>query len=261
VVGASEPPFGGVDAGSNARMAWGLTFAGTDMVDVFVEETNPADANQVRYNGAWEPLRILTETIAIKGEAPRTVEMKFSRHGPVFHEDRVHHRAYAVKSVNQEPGTAPYKGSFRLAQAEGCTDFFDRAMAWKFPTHNMICGDAQGNIALQVSGLAPDRNGWTGRLPVPGTGRYEWTGFRSDLPREYNPPRGYIATANDNTHPRDFTGRPVFYHSSIGVEISRITRIHQLLGRGGPFSVADLGRIQHDAYSLRAERDQPLFSG
>ncbi len=262
VIGGGEPPFIGVQEGNNARMAWGVTFAGTDMVDVFVEETKPDDANQVLYNGTWEPLRVISEEIKVKGEAPRTVEMKFSRHGPVFYEDTVHHRAYAVKSVNQEPGTAPYLGSFKLAQAQSCADFFERAMYWKMPTHNLICGDADGNIAMQVTGLTPDRDGWNGRLPVPGTGKYEWRGFRRDLPREFNPPRGYIATANNNTtQPDGYTGRPVFYHSSVDVDISRITRIRQLLSTGGPFSIADFERFQHDTYSLHAERDHPLFHG
>jgi penicillin amidase len=262
VVGGGEPPFLGVELGNNEHMAWGVTFAGTDMVDVFVEETNPADANQVLYDGEWEPLRVVREEIKVKGEPPRTVEMKFSRHGPVFYEDPAHHRAYAVKSVNQEPGTAPYMGSFKLAQATSCADFFDRAMYWKVPTHNLICGDDAGNIAMQVTGLTPDRDGWNGRLPVPGTGQYEWRGFRSDLPREYNPKRGYIATANNNTtQPEGYKGRPVFYHSSEGVDIARITRIHQILSKGGPFSIEDHERFQHDAYSLRAEKDHPLFHG
>ena len=262
VIGGSEPPFVGVDAGSNATMAWGFTFAGIDMVDTVVEETNPAEPNQTRFNGAWEPMRIVREEVRVKGEgAPRTVELKFTRHGPVFFEDVAQHRAYVAKSVNQEQGTAPFKGSLKLAQAASCDDFFDRAMSWKVPTHNLICGDTKGNIALQVSGLTPDRAGWSGRLPVPGKGKYEWQGFRSDLPREYNPERGYIATANDNSHPPDYQGRPVLFRTSNGVELSRIARIHQMLGTGQKFSVADLGRMQHDAYSLRAERDLPLFQG
>jgi penicillin amidase len=266
MIGGGEPPFVGVDAGNNQTMAWGFTFAGTDMVDVFVEETNPADANQTKYNGAWEPMKIIREEIKVKGEAtPRVVELKFSKHGPVFYEDVANHRAFAVKSINQEPGTAPYKGSLKLAQAPSCEDFFDRAMSWKMPTHNLICGDAKGNIALQVSGLTPDRNGWNGRLPVPGTGQYDWKGFRSDLPREYNPARGYIATANDNTHPKDYKGRPVFYNTSNDVDVSRIARIRQVLDRqiasGRKFTIEDMERLQHDAYSLRAERDAPLFKG
>jgi penicillin amidase len=261
VIGGSEPPFVGINAGSNETMAWGFTFAGTDMVDLYVEELNPDDPNQVRWKDGWEPMRVIKEEIKIKGEAPRTVELKFTRHGPVFYVDTVNHRAYAVRSVNQEPGTAAYMGSFKLAQAKSCSDFFERAMYWKVPTHNLICGSADGNIALQVSGLTPDREGWNGRLPVPGTGKYEWKGFRSDLPREMNPARGYIATANDNTHPPGYRGRPVFYHSTAGVEISRITRLHQILGSGKTFSVEDHKRIQHDAYSLRAARDLPSFKG
>jgi penicillin amidase len=261
VLGASEPPFVGINAGHNERMAWGLTFAGTDMVDLYVEELHPDNPNMVRWRNGWEPMRVIREEIRVKGEAPRSIELKFSRHGPVFHVDAANRRAYAVRSVVQEPGTAAYLGSFRLAQAPSCSDFFDRAMYWKFPTHNLICGDADGNIALQVSGLTPDRDGWNGRLPIPGTGKYEWTGFRRDLPREMNPTRGYIATANDNTHPPGYKGRPVFYHTTQGVSTSRIARLHQILGSGKILSVEDHQRIQHDAYSLVAERDVPLFKG
>ena len=261
VIGGGEPPFVGVDAGNNERMAWGFTFAGTDMVDLYVEEVDPENPNLVRWQDGWEPLRVIEEEIEIKGEAPRTVELKFSRHGPVIYEDTENHVAYAVRSVVQDPGTAAYKGSFKMAQAESCEDFFERAMYWMVPTHSLICGDVEGNIALQVTGLTPDRDGWNGRLPVPGTGQYEWVGFRSDLPREFNPARGYIATANNNVHPPGYEGRPVFYHSSRGVETSRITRLHQILGTDRLFSVEDHQAIQHDAYSLRSEGDIPAFRG
>ena len=266
VIGGGEPPFVGVDAGNNENMAWGFTFAGTDMVDVFVEQTNPDNPNQTRYRDAWEPMQIIHEEIKVKGEdKPRSVELKFSKHGPVFYEDPVNHLAFAAKSVNQYPGTAAYKGSLKLAQAQSCEDFFDRAMFWKMPTHNLICGDRKGNIAMMVTGLTPDRDGWNGRLPVPGTGRYEWKGFRSDLPREYNPARGYIATANDNTHPKDYKGRPVFYNTSNDVDVARITRIRQMLdqqiAKGEKFTIESMERLQQDAFSLRAERDAPLFKG
>ena len=266
VIGGGEPPFVGVDAGNNENMAWGFTFAGTDMVDVVVESTNPADPNQTKFKDAWEPMKVIREEIRVKGEEkPRTVELKFSKHGPVFYEDAVNHLAFAAKSVNQEPGTAAFKGSLKLAQAPSCEDFFERAMFWKVPTHNLICGDNKGNIALQVSGLTPDRDGWSGRLPVPGTGKYEWKGFRSDLPREYNPARGYIATANDNSHPKDYKGRPVLYRTTTDVDVSRITRIRQMLDQqiasGKKFTQEDFIRMQQDAYSLRAERDAPFFKG
>ena len=261
VIGGGEPPFAGVDAGSNESMAWGFTFAGTDMVDVYVEELYPDQPDMVRWRDGWEPLRVVEEEIPVKGREPEKIVLKFSRHGPVFYEDLENGVVYAVRSVVQEPGTAAYKGSFQLAQAESCADFFDRAMHWLVPTHSLVCGDADGNIALQVTGLTPDRDGWNGRLPVPGAGDYEWRGFREDLPREFNPERGYVATANNNVHPPGYEGRPVFYHSSRGVETSRIARLHQLLGGGETLSVDDHKRIQHDAKLLAAERDVPAFRG
>jgi penicillin amidase len=269
VIGGGEPPFVGVDLGNNQNMAWGVTFAFMDDVDTFVEQTNPDNPNETRYNGAWVPMKIIHEQIKVKGEdKPRDIELKFSKHGPVFYEDPAQHIAFAAKSPDQEPGTAPFRGSINLAQATSCEDFFKRAMSWTFPSHNLICGDRKGNIALQVSGWAPDRDGFTGRLPVPGTGQYEWKGRRSDLPRLYNPPNGYIATANNNTQATaNFKGTPVFYNATKGGDgpAARVTRIKQDLDQqiasGKKFTIEDMERIQQDDYSLRAANDAPLFKG
>ena len=42
------------------------------------------------------------------------------------------------------------------------------------PPTNLVCADVDGNIAFRIAVFAPARQGWTGRLPVPGTGKYEW---------------------------------------------------------------------------------------
>jgi penicillin amidase len=265
VIGASELPFIGVAIGHNDRLGWGLTIVGTDQEDVYVEEVNPANANEVRFRDAWEPLRIVREEIKVKGQASQTVELKFSRHGPVFYEDAARHRAYVLRSALLEPGTAPYLGGLRLAQARNCREFLDAAMYWKAPTENLICGDVDGNIAWQASALTPNRKAsspaqrsWMGRLPVPGTGAYEWDGFRSDLPREFNPARGFIATANNNIHPKDFA-RPVMFKSATTVPFDRITRLLQMLSPEGRYSIDDHRRMQLDNLHLRAASEIPLF--
>jgi penicillin amidase len=112
-----------------------------------------------------------------------------------------------------------------------------------------------------LSALTPDRSGWSGRLPVPGIGTHEWKGFRNDLPREFNPARGFVATANNNTHPPDYKGRPVMIHSTAGVEFSRITRIRQMLQPDRKYSVEDFKQMQLDGYSLQAASDIPAFRG
>lgn len=42
---------------------------------------------------------------------------------------------------------------------------------------NVIYADVDGNIGWQAAGVTPRRDGWYGRLPVPGRGAYEWLGF------------------------------------------------------------------------------------
>jgi penicillin amidase len=258
VIGAGEPPFVGVAIGHNERLAWGLTIVGTDQEDVYVEELNPDNPNEVRWGDGWEPLRIVTEPILVQGQAPQTIELKYSRHGPIFHEDRARHRAYALRSALLEPGTAPYLANLRLAQARDCRAFLDAAMYWYTPTENLICGDVDGNIAWQASALTPNRKGWNGRLPVPGTGAYEWQGFRRDLPRELNPERGFVATANHNIQPKGYAP-PIMFKSAANLELGRIVRLLELLQPSQTYTLDDHRRMQLDALSLRARAELPLF--
>ena len=254
VIGASEAPFVGIGLGHNERLAWGLTIVGTDQHDVYVEEVNPANPNEVRWQNGWEPLRVVHEDIAVKGATPHRVELKFSRHGPIFFEDRGKHRAYALRSALHEPGTAPYLAGLRLSQAKNCREFLDAAMYWKYPSENLICGDVEGNISWQASALTPDRKGWVGRLPVPGSGAYEWQGFRKDLPRELNPARGFVATANHNIQPKTYS--PPLMFKSADTRFERITRLEQMILSGRKSWRGDHRRHQLDALSLRAVSDR-----
>ena len=259
VAGSVEPPFLGVAIGHNERIGWGLTIVGTDQHDVYVEELNPANEDEVKFDGRWEPLRIVREQIAVKGAAPETVELRFSRHGPIFQIDRANHRAYALRSALHQPGTAPYLAGLRLSQVRDCKSFLDSANYWNSPSENLICGDVDGNISWQAAALTPSRKGWSGRLPVPGTGKYEWQGFRKDLPREVNPPRGFIVTANHNVQPKGYT--PPLMFKNAPTPFDRINRLLQLIQPGRKYTLEDHARWQHDAYSLRAAADLPQFRG
>ncbi|MFQ6046571.1 MAG: penicillin acylase family protein, partial [Gemmatimonadales bacterium] len=252
VIGAGEPALPGVAIGHNERIAWGLTIVGIDQQDIFVEEVNPRNRNEVSWEGEWEPLTVEIDTIRVKGESnPRIVELKFSRHGPIIYEDTANNRAYAFRSVLAEPGTAGYLGSLRLDQARNWDEFLSAMDYWKVPSENMIYADVDGNIGWQAAGLTPIRCcGWVGRLPVPGTGRYEWRGFRPmrELPREYNPVRGYIATANHNIMPPGYSP-PLGYSWA---SPRRYERIDDVLSDSGGFTIDAFKRLQHDVYSQEA---------
>ncbi len=258
MIGATEAPLPGVAIGHNGRIAWGLTIVGTDQSDVYVEDVNPANRGEVRFRDRWERLRVVRDTIRVKDAAPEIVELTYSRHGPIFYDDTVHHKAYAMRSTMYEPGSAGYLSALRYHAIDNCRQFLDAQAYYKAPTENMICGDTQGNIAWQASAASPRRPNWHGRLPVPGTGEYEWNGFRNDLPRELNPERGWIATANHDIHPPGYDP-PLFFKN--GPQTARYDRIAELLKTGSRFTLDYMKGMQHDSYNGVAARDIPMFNG
>jgi penicillin amidase len=253
VIGAGEPALPGVAAGHNDRIGFGFTIVGIDQQDLYVEETNPANPNEVRWNGAWVPMRIEHERILVKGGAPVEADLKFTSHGPVLHEDPARHRAYALRWVGSEPGTAGYLASLSLDRARSWPELLQALERWKVPSENQVYADVEGNIGWQATGLTPVRRGWAGLLPVPGDGRFEWQGFLppADLPRSFNPPSHRIATANHNILPPGYT-------KELGYEWGspdRFQRILEVLDEPGrKFTVEDFEHLQYDVVSLPARR-------
>ena len=97
VIGGGEPEIPGISIGHNEYGAWGLTVFNTDGEDLYVYETNPDNPSQYLYNGQWEEMRVITETFNVKSGDPVTVELKYTRHGPVTFEDGANDLAYAVR--------------------------------------------------------------------------------------------------------------------------------------------------------------------
>src|SRR5262245_14032380 len=250
VIGAGEPGIPGVALGHNERIAWGFTIAGTDQADFYIEETKPDDATQYRVGDRWEEMTVVREKVTVKGEAsPREVELRFTRHGPVLHQDDKRNRAFVLRWVGSESGTAAYLGGLAVARAGSWREFLAALEAWKVPSENMVYADVDGNIGWVAAGLAPVRGGWDGLLPVPGArGEYEWRGFRpvKELPQSFNPAAHYIATANHNILPSGDL-HPISYEFAPPY---RFARIRQRLEAKGKFDLEDFKSIQHDDTSL-----------
>ena len=253
VIGAGEPTLPGVAAGHNDRMGFGFTIVGIDQQDIYVEEINPGNHNEYKYRGKWEKMRVEREMIKVKGEQrPREIELRFTVHGPVIHEDRERNRVYALRWVGSEPGTAGYLASLSLNRARNWDEFQKALERWKVPSENLVYADVDGNIGWAAAGMTPIRNGWHGLMPVPGAeGRYEWQGFlpASKLPQVYNPSQHFIATANHNILPSN-------YQYELGYEWTmpfRFWRIKEYLtGVQKKFTVSDFERLQHDESSIPA---------
>ncbi len=252
VIGSGEPALPGVAIGHNERVGWGFTIVQYDVADLFVERINRESPSQYLFQGDWLDMVIEREEIPVRGQSrPETVELKFTRHGPIIWEDPDNGRAVALRWAGQEPGTAGYLGSLALNQVRNWDGFVDAMRAWKVPAENIVYGDVDGTIGWVAAGLMPIREGWSGLLPVPAhTGRYRWSGFRGveQLPQLLNPASGYIATANHKILPDG-------YPHDLGFDWSapyRFARIDEVLAAGGMFTVEDFQQLQHDETSLPA---------
>jgi len=262
VIGAGEPALPGVAAGHNDHVAFGFTIVGIDQQDLYVEQLNPDNPDEYLYKGDWVPTEIERETMTVKGEAPRALELRFTRHGPVLHVDRARNRAYALRWVGMEPGTAGYLGSLSLNVARSWPEFLKALDAWKVPSENLVYADTAGNIGWVAAGLAPIRPNWHGLLPVPGhEGQYEWDGFLpvADLPQAFNPPAGYVATAYHNILPPGYA-KELGYEWSAPYRFWRLSEVLEARAaeiraadaseRG--FTVTEFEGLQHDELSVVA---------
>lgn len=259
VIGGGEPSLPGVSIGHNEYGAWGLTVFATDGEDLYVYETNPSNPNEYRYRGEWEPMTVITEEIPVKGRSPHTAELKYTRHGPVVFEDRDRNLAYAVRAAWMEIGGAPYLASLRMDQASTWEEFREACNYSNIPGENMVWAGRDGTIGWQSVGIAPIRRSWSGLVPVPGDGRYEWDGYLPIMakPHVENPPQGYFATANNDLIPRDYE-----YMDAVGFDWSdpyRWLRIVEVLDDGTRLSMADMMRLQTDELSIPARQLVPLL--
>ncbi|GAB3270708.1 penicillin acylase family protein [Larkinella harenae] len=260
VVGAGEPTLPGVSIGHNEFGAWGLTIFETDNEDLYVYEANPANPDQYKYRGKWESLRIVADTIPVKGQKPVVVQLKYTRHGPVVFEDAENRKLYAVRAAWLETGCAPYLASLRMNQSKNWNAFRQACTFSRIPGENMVWADRQnGSIGWQATGISPVRPNWTGLVPVPGDGRFEWNGFLPirQLPSKANPPEGYLITANNNLTPANHPHR-----NAIGWEWaspSRANRIAEVLKATPKHSLADFKTLQADYVSAPARRLVPLL--
>lgn len=259
VIGGGEPSLPGVSIGHNEYGAWGLTVFETDAEDLYVYQTNPSNPNQYRYRGGWEPMTVISDTIPVKGRSPERVELKYTRHGPVVFEDTKRHLAYAVRAGWMEIGGSPYLASLRMDQAKTWEEFVAACTYSNIPGENMVWADRAGNIGWQAVGIAPIRRNWSGLVPVPGDGRYEWDGYLpiNAKPHVANPAADYFATANNDLIP---PGYP--FMDAIGYGWSdpyRWLRIVEVLASGRRFSIADMMRLQTDELSIPARQLVPML--
>lgn len=245
VSGVSLPGMPGILSGHNDRIAWGETNLGFDVQDLYIEKLD-LRTGQYLFNGKIEQARSERELIEIKGRAPEEMVTWVTRHGPVF------------KIANGEVMTLRWSAAEPGAVANVFLDI-DRARNWdefkhaisRFggPGQNFVYADVDGNIGYHAAGKLPIRRGYAGDVPVDGSsGSNEWQGFIpfDELPQAWNPPSGFVVTANQNPFPADYP----YQVSGIFDSPYRSRQILDMLrSSGDKLKPADNLRIQKDVYS------------
>ncbi len=262
VIGAGEPGLPGISIGHNGHTAFGLTIIYIDQQDLYVYETNPENPDEYRYEDNWVPMDVETETIDLRGGGACEVELKFTRHGPVIYEDTEKNVAFAVRTVWTDPGTTAYFGGIGYMRAENLDEFqaamegdlTEEMKGWGAPPENQVAADTEGNIGWFPGGRTPVRPNWDGLLPVPGDGRYEWDGYlhQSNLPREINPDRGWVASANQYNLPEDYPvdDPPIGFEFAAPYRYQRIAEVLGEVDADNEHSLEDSTDLQTDFLSI-----------
>ncbi len=259
VIGGGEPEIPGISIGHNEYGAWGLTVFSTDAEDLYVYETHPDNPNQYKYQGTWVDMHLIEEEISVKDQEAVNVTFKYTRHGPVIFEDEAKHAAIAMRCGWMEIGGSPYLASLRMDQARSWEEFQQACNYSHIPGENMVWADKEGNIGWQAVGIAPIRRNFSGLVPVPGDGSFEWEGYLPIIakPKVVNPKEGFFATSNENVTPNSY-----LYMDAIGFQWSdpfRGNRVREVLSSGRKFTLMDMAQLQTDYLSLPARQLVPLL--
>ncbi len=269
VAGATMPGLPVVVLGQNQKVAWGVTNTGPDVQDLYIEHLKADDPAQYRTPSGWAKFETAQEVIKVKGQPDVTMTVRRTRHGPVISDagtvdDVLGPKArpthvLAMRWTALDADMDPVAPALAMQRA-GTVEAFVRATAgWMAPMQNMVVADREGHIGFVAAGRLPLRradNDLKGLVPAPGWDeRYDWAGWvpAQETPRETDPERGYVATANQRIHGADY---PHFVTSEWAVPY-RQQRIEQMLAERARHSIDDLAKMQADVRSLAVPKILP----
>jgi penicillin G amidase len=270
VIGATLPGAPAVAIGRNKFIAWGETNVAADVEDLFMERIDPSGTT-AEFRGVQEPIRVIPETIIIKGGTPIHLDVRVTRHGPLV-SDALNAGIAASKT---EPKPQPFEplafrwtaldeddativAFLRLNEAHNWNDFTAALRHFVVPAQNFVYADVDGHIGYYAPGRIPQRANGDGSRPAEGwTGESEWTGWIpfDELPHTFDPPEHFIVTANNRPMPADDP-------HLIGLEYPepyRAQRITELVTKKKQLTPNDFRDMQADTVSLHAQALLPLL--
>ncbi len=266
-VGATIPAMASVVLGRNAHIAWGFTNTAPDVQDTYIERINPQNPAEYQTPTGWAAFDVRDETIKVKGKADIKLAVRSTRHGavisdvvksgtmPPLKDTLAAPYVLALQWTALMPGDSSAAAGVQLSHAKNWDEFLAAAKGFHAPQQNIVFADVQGNIGYIAPARVPVRkvgNDLKGLVPALGwDAKYDWDGWIAfdQLPRNFNPPGGYIATANEKINAID----DPFLTSEWALPY-RAQRIHTLLNATPKHSLASTSAIQTDISSLGVQQ-------
>jgi len=239
--------------GRKHALAWGATYTFMDAVDSWVEDCREG---AFRRGDQWEPFTVRRERIAVKRGSPVEVVFYENQHGVLDGDPNVPGRYLATRWAPSDSGAASLNAAVQIWGAQtveqGMSSLGRIESAW-----NWVFADNTGRIGYQMSGRCPIRHPEaSGFVPMPGWDpSWDWQGWVdcADLPRQVDPPEGYIVTANQDLNHLGGV-RPI----NMPMGDYRARRIAALLAEA-PCDLETFQRIQMDTFSIQAEEMMELL--
>ncbi len=251
VSGVTFPGVPGIVLGHNENIAWGATNVGPDVQDLYLETFN-ADGNYKTPTGFAAPV-IRKEEIKVRINPFKTdvsteiLDVVETRNGPIIAE--IAGKKYALKWTAFDAKNSDFTAFFNVNRAKDWTGFTKAFKTYGGATQNFVYADVKGNIGWYAAGKIPVRKTGDGAFPYDGsTNDGEWTGFIpfEELPHLYNPPEGFIVTANQRIVGTDYKYQQI---SRDAAPPWRARRIYELLKSNSKVTMDEVRDIQLDVFN------------
>jgi len=257
VTGVAVPGEPFVVAGHNEKIAWGMTNLMVDDIDLFAEKINPENRDQYFFNGEWRNMMIRPEIIKSKKGRIDTLELRFTHRGPVISGFRDITDAVLTMRWSGYDPSDELKAVYDVNRASDWAEFREGVKNFKSISQNFAYADVDGNIGLVTGGGIPVRKGYGSTIRSGETDEFDWKGYvpPEQLPVSYNPPSGFVSSANNKT-----VGEEYPYYISFRFYVPyRIDRIRQMINEKEKISIDDFKKMITDQHSEYAVLLLPLI--
>ncbi|MDF0594794.1 penicillin acylase family protein [Psychromarinibacter halotolerans] len=263
VIGGTIPGIPALMVGRSQHFGWGITSSYLDDQDLYVEELNPDNPDEVRTPDGFAPMETRSSIIRVKDEAPVTIQLQWTENGPVIPGQHfglasitppghVMSLAWTALSAEDTSMTA----AIRLMQARTVEDGLEAGALFIAPSQNLTLADAD-SVAMKTVGAMPRRTAnhqTTGRIPAPGwLAENRWQGWMNYAanPEFIDPAGGILGNTNNKTVNRPFPNH-VSYHWGDTQRIQRWRRLMQAreVHTRESFIEAQLDTVSYSARSL-----------